>query len=127
MKKNDLIELLNNIRGNPDIMLWNGLVEDFMDIGELSETYLVKQTFDHYVAIVELEEKCTRNDLDFHYSEEAVKDLRSSYRKYVRWESNSYVTEEDVSSKRYNKKLIIAIDAKRKGCTYVDRLGSIDY
>ena len=37
MKKNDLIELLNGIKGNPDIVLWNGMVGDYMHIKGLEE------------------------------------------------------------------------------------------
>lgn len=32
MKKNKLIELLENIPGNPDVVFWNGYVEDWQNI-----------------------------------------------------------------------------------------------
>ena len=28
MRKNDLIKILQDIKGNPEVMLWNGLVQD---------------------------------------------------------------------------------------------------
>lgn len=34
MKKDKLIELLQTIEGNPDIYIWNGYVEDYMDISK---------------------------------------------------------------------------------------------
>lgn len=34
MKKDKLIELLQSIEGNPDIYIWNGYVEDYMDISK---------------------------------------------------------------------------------------------
>lgn len=32
MRKNDLIELLQSIKGNPEIMFWNGLVGDVVPL-----------------------------------------------------------------------------------------------
>lgn len=32
MKKDKLIELLSQIKGNPDIYLWNGFVGDYVDV-----------------------------------------------------------------------------------------------
>lgn len=34
MKKDKLIELLSTIEGNPDIYLWNGIAEDWIDIDQ---------------------------------------------------------------------------------------------
>ena len=45
MKKNDLIKLLQNIKGNPEIVIWNGYVNDYMDISsEITTLTLVKET-----------------------------------------------------------------------------------
>lgn len=44
MKKNKLIELLQNIKGNPDIVIWNGLAEDYHHINKIEPTYLYKQS-----------------------------------------------------------------------------------
>jgi len=32
MKKNQLIEQLQKIKGNPEIKMWNGYVDDWMNI-----------------------------------------------------------------------------------------------
>ena len=49
MRKNDLIKLLQAIEGNPDIVLWNGIVGDYQNIStKLVEGELYKQTFEDY-------------------------------------------------------------------------------
>lgn len=35
MRKNQLIELLQQLKGNPEIVVWNGLVGDIMPIAEI--------------------------------------------------------------------------------------------
>ncbi len=51
MKKSKLLELINSIEGDPDILLWNGYVEDwseeraFLDISGLVKADLVKNSF----------------------------------------------------------------------------------
>lgn len=45
MRKNDLIKLLEQIEGNPQIVLWNGYVGDYMNISnKITEVKLVKET-----------------------------------------------------------------------------------
>jgi len=44
MKKNKLIELLQSIKGNPEIVIWNGLAEDYHHIGKIESIYLYKQS-----------------------------------------------------------------------------------
>jgi len=45
MRKNDLIKMLQEIEGNPQIVIWNGYVDDYMDIDKGTEKItLVKET-----------------------------------------------------------------------------------
>ena len=37
MRKADLIAKLEAIEGNPEVLIWNGLVDDWMKIGEVSK------------------------------------------------------------------------------------------
>lgn len=44
MRKNDLIAKLQNIKGNPEVVLWNGFVGDYQHLAEPTEGDLVKKT-----------------------------------------------------------------------------------
>ena len=46
MRKNQLIELLQGIKGNPEVMVWNGLVDDYMPLGSIDTNTLYKQSID---------------------------------------------------------------------------------
>lgn len=37
MRKNDLIKMLESIKGNPEIMFWNGIVGDVVPISSKME------------------------------------------------------------------------------------------
>ncbi len=128
MRKNKLIEVLSSIKGNPEIVLWNGMVGDWMDISpKLVEGDLVRQSFDNYVSHIEFEEKRHLNDFNYKLPEKEVEYLKKTYRKHYKWEHNDFVTGEDVSSGRYELKRIVYINAKLRGVSTFDRLGNIDY
>lgn len=126
MRKNDLIKLLQNIDGNPEVMLWNGYVSDFMKVGGVSESDLVKMTFEHYAEMCRLEDCRDRQDWNYQHTPEDIADLRQHYKKHD-WEVNPYVYKEDIATKRYKKKRIVYIDAKLRGKSMHDRLGSVSY
>ena len=63
MKKNELIAKLQAIKGNPEIVLWNGTVGDYQHIGSLVEGDLVKQTLHDYIERCRME-KC-RDEKDW--------------------------------------------------------------
>ena len=126
MKKNKLIELLQNIKGNPDIYLWNGFVQDFVDIdGKFVECTLVKETEEHIEAC--LVGEATRDNVVTDY-DNIKKDATKIY-KELKWEfPNPYLDEEQY--KRWygkNQKKVVIIQAKVKGETTWDRLGDISY
>lgn len=127
MKKNDLIELLNGIKGNPDIVLWNGMVGDYMHIKGLEEGDLVKQSFAHYENMCELDLCRKANNFDYNPTPEESAQVKVDYRRYVDWQTNPYVTTEDIKTKRYIKKRVVYIEAKLRGVKTFDRSGSIEY
>lgn len=128
MKKNKLIELLNSIEGNPEIVLWNGLVGDYQDISSnLIDDSLVKRTLKDYLHHVELERARSYNDWDRKLSESEIKDLETNYKQIVDWELNDYVTSEDIKQKRYTAKKIVLLQPKLRNAKHFDRLGSISY
>ena len=59
MRKNQLIEMLQNIKGNPEIHMWNGFVEDYQPINkELVEVDL------HKYKVVEQQKRSINKKLD---------------------------------------------------------------
>lgn len=120
MRKNDLIKKLQALDGNPEVMLWNGFVGDFVHIGEVGQSWLVKQTRSSWMAQIMHQEQVT--DADGEYLQE----LKSLYDK-IEYGVNRYVTQEDIRNGLYKKKVIAYIDAKPAGKSSSDRCGSIDY
>lgn len=127
MKKNDLVKLLEGLEGNPDVVLWNGYVGDYMHIKGLSESDLVKLTFAHYSQMVEFDGKKDRNDFNYVLTTDEIEELKKDYKKHINWETNPYVTLEDIKDKRYSKKRIVYIEAALRGKSSFDRSGSMSY
>jgi len=79
MKKNDLIKLLNGLKGNPEVLLWNGYVGDYMHIRCLSEGDLVKKTFSYYSKMIEFEQKKDNNNLSDVLTPDEIEELKKDY------------------------------------------------
>ena len=123
MRKNDLIKKLQAMEGNPEIMLWNGLVGDFVPIGHIGDADLVKQTKDNYMKIA-----MWRNQRDgVQPDTEYLKELEQTYQRVCKYELNRFVTQEHVKAGYYKKKRIMYIDAKLTGKRSMDRRGVIEY
>ncbi len=129
MRKNQLIEQLQKIKGNPEIKMWNGLVEDWMNI-EIVECELVKQCAEHIRWGIEAEWKKQNR------SEEIPADVQQYLDQIIKeqireeeWDfPNQYLDKE--GEKRWygkNRKKVVMIDAKRRNKTCADRLGEISY
>jgi hypothetical protein len=131
MKKNKLIELLQAIDGNPDIYLWNGFVGDWVDINpNFTEDYLVKQSIDHKLNCLKME--WCRDNNTFEIPDNVVVSLSEYANKLAakeKWDFPNRYVEQSEFKKWYgkSKKRIILIDAKHKGASYSDRLGSMNY
>ena len=87
----------------------------------------MKMTKDYYIASVELEEKINKGDSDYTLPESEKEKLHTSYKKDVSWQTNEYITHEDIKKKRYDKKRIIYIKPKLRGKNMTDRHGPIEY
>lgn len=129
MKKNDLIKKLQQIKGNPDIKMWNGYVGDWMNI-DIVEHELVKECEEFIRWWVEAEWKERNNTWEI--SEEGKNEIEESvqYRlKEREWDfPNKYLTPEN--EKRWygeNRKKIVLIESKLRGKNAYDRLGEISY
>lgn len=127
MRKNDLIKLLTELEGNPEVVLWNGMVGDWMPIdSKLIEGELVKRTEQHFLETVRFEKCRDRQDWEYQLPEEEVAQLKKSYRGHD-WEDNDFVTDEDLTQKRWKKKRVVYINAKKRGVSTWDRLGTMKY
>ena len=129
MKKNQLIALLQNIKGNPEVKLWNGMVEDWMDI-EVVESELVKECKEFVRFRFEASWKQENRTFEIppDVQEEIDEEIEKAYKKEP-WEfPNQYVSVED--EKRWygnNRKKILLINGKLRGKSTYDRLGEMNY
>lgn len=124
MRKNQLIEILKNIKGNPEIMIWNGIVEDVQPIAkEVVECKLYKLSFEGYKERVNLQ-RVYRENLPELLDDE----LKALYKRHKigQYEAFNYYPPDD-NDKAYNKKTVFVLEPKVTGKTHFDRLGAITY
>jgi hypothetical protein len=127
MIKSKLIKLLQNIKGNPDIMLWNGIVGDVVDLKpNLVEVSLVKQTQAFYLEMCRLRDCRDRKDWNYQMPQDKVERLTEHYKTF-KYEENPYVYKEDIDKGNYQQKIVYVLDAKLTGKTSYSRCGNIDY
>jgi hypothetical protein len=127
MKKNKLIKLLQEIKGNPDIYLWNGFVQDFVDIdSKFVQTVLVKETSEHLYGCLlgeAIKDKEKFPDLD------KIQGDAINLHKTCKWEFPNPFLDSEQYKRWYgsNEKKVVIIQAKVKGEVTWDRLGDIKY
>jgi hypothetical protein len=125
MKKSKLIALLNEIDGNPDILLWNGFVGDWMDIENVFvECSLYKQKLDSYIqgCVVEWKEENTTTSEP---PEEFITELKRVYNKVNQYEHNNFITERH--KPHYREKKVFLLNAKPRKKSTFSRGGSAHY
>lgn len=127
MRKNTLIEKLQALKGNPQVVLWNGFVQDYVDIGDMVTFPLYKMTLSYYLEACRMERCIDIKDWSYQHSEERLEYLKRKYKEVVDWEANDYITDEDLKAGRYTQKTVFVIDAKTKGKDSWDRLGGVSY
>ena len=130
MKKSQLIDMLNAIEGNPEIKIWNGYVEDFMDLDSTPvPVRLVKMTEEYLLEMIRLEQ-CMDAGADratFKLSDAEIADTKRCYKQYHDWEHNQFVTDEDIKSKNYKARKVIMLNPKPRGKSTFDRIGVLSY
>lgn len=128
MRKNDLIKKLQEIEGNPEILLWNGYVGDWQHIdSKFVDASLVKMKEGEYIGRCRLEECFRRKDWQFQFTTEEIDRLKSSYKRYIDWEDNGFVTSEDIELGRYKQKKVVFIKPKARGEKTWGRCGTVEY
>ena len=125
MKAADLKKLLEPIPDDQDILIWNGFVSDWQDIGKIQESSLHRQTFENYKRYWMLE---TGLKADAEMSSEDLEICKEQYARYVKhWTFEEFVTTEDVAEGKYEEKKIILIEPQARGISTFDRNGNIEY
>ncbi|AUR86354.1 hypothetical protein NVP1084O_147 [Vibrio phage 1.084.O._10N.261.49.F5] len=143
MKKNKLIELLNNIEGNPDIYLWNGYVEDWVDLDKdfvpLQLVHKRKSHIRDQIHFDMLRTECEKLGISYdekdkvetpEFFERVDKVTDKAYKEHHSgWYNPNPFVEEDRFKEWYDKtKTVYVINSKVKGesCPMI-RGGSIEY
>lgn len=133
MRKNDLIKLLESVKGNPEVMLWNGFVEDVVPLSkDYTEETLYKHSKEFLMSALEGE---YRRDHDINYSiplsEEAIKTIKekteNAYRNTEYTLPNPFLGFEEYKNWYGRKKSILILQPKLVGKTCFDRIGEINY
>lgn len=114
MTKNELIKLLSELPGNPEVVLWNGFVEDYQHIDkEIIESKLVKHSKEFF----------QRFKPNFSKKELSAAVLNQE------WEfPNEYLKPEEYTEwyGKYQKRVFILNGKPRNKATW-DRLGGMEY
>jgi hypothetical protein len=130
MKKNQLIEQLQKIKGNPEIKMWNGYVDDWMNI-QLCEQEFVKESEDFIRWSIEMAWK-ERNQ-KWEIPEEAqiqIEEVIKERLKDRQWELPNQCLQTKEDEERWyakNKKKFVLINGKTRGKSIEDRLGKVSY
>jgi hypothetical protein len=116
MKVKELDLILGDLHISKDIHVWNGFVQDFQVIGGIMPAVLHRQSLKQYSMMY-------KHEVPDATEEEIIRD----YKKYIKWEFNSFVTQEDIDKGWYEKKDIYIIEPKARGISTFDRAGGIEY
>jgi hypothetical protein len=130
VRKNQLIEQLQKIKGNPEIKMWNGYVDDWMNI-QLCEQEFVKESEDFIRWSIEMAWK--QRNQKWEIPEEAqiqIEEVIKERLKDRQWElPNQYLQTKEDEERWYgkNKKKFVLINGKTRGKSIEDRLGKVHY
>ena len=128
MRKNDLIKMLENIKGNPEVVFWNSMVGDYMPLDKkLIEGFIFKMTQEAAVRYYEYERRSDLKDFSYSLTTEEKEDMIKAYKENYRWEHNEFVTDKDIKDRIYQSKRVVYLSAKPTGKTHWDRMGTIVY
>ena len=119
MRKSQLIKMLQDIPGDPEVVLWNGFVSDWMPLEAPTIGKLVKMKADTWESFVKLER------IQAGQPSEITEADKRRYRDNIRWECPNEYTANQHSM--YKQKKVIWIVPKTKGVTTWDRAGTVSY
>lgn len=131
MRKNQLIELLQGIKGNPEVMVWNGIVDDYMPIGSVDTNTLYKQSIDfiYKKLVYDYQERNNSFDKPPIGIQEKFREKATALFKKETYELPNMYLDQDQFSDWYgnNKKVIISLNPKPTGKVSEGRSCNITY
>lgn len=111
MRKNQLIEMLQEIPGNPEVMLWNGFVQDVVPIDKsIEHVELVRDGKDYFCWLME-REGATEEDIKM-------------FLRKREWTINDFMLSR--ADKKDIKKVYV-LQARHTGKKHFDRVGTMEY
>lgn len=123
MRKSDLLKLLNDVPGNPEVVIWNGFVGDWQKISpDLVEIRLVKHS-----------RQFLESAINFQRSQEQLPPLTeeelNARVKQEEWNTpNQFVKPEKMTDLYGTKrKRLLVLSGLKRGKTSCDRLGTMKY
>ena len=131
MLKNQLIEMLQGIKGNPEVMVWNGLVDDYMPLGSVDTNTLYKQSVEFIYRNLAYNYQEINNSFDkppIEIQEKLREKATLLFKKETYGMPNIYL-DRDQFSDWYgnNKKTIISLNPKPTGKVSEGRSCNITY
>ena len=128
MKKNDLIEMLQGIEGNPEIVIYNSVVEDFQFLDGISsrvKLYKLKRQYFEKIAALELSENISPEDIPNGDFQQLVKD-RKLYSN-CKWELPENLLVRNLSD-TVSKKVVVLFPKQRgKSLSVRGMKGDMEY
>lgn len=130
MRKNKLIDILNQIEGNPDILLYNGFVDDFMDFNIATKpSVLVKHSLEFIHKRLCYTFQTRNSRLPSEAENQVLLNKAKNLSKKEEWEfPNEFVTQDEAGSWYGNRmKKVFMIEAKLRNKKCYGRAGSLEY
>jgi hypothetical protein len=126
MKKSELIALLEGVKGNPDIVVWNLHCDDWNPVRVVDEMLLTKEPLQKYLRAVEFERRRDTNDWKYKLKPEEIKEAERAYNQ-LEYEYDHLVSEEEIKEGVYKAKRVLCIIPAKRHRERYDRLSKIEY
>lgn len=137
MRKNDLIKMLESIKGNPEIMLWSSLVGDVVPISsKMEEVELYKDSLEYKQKVYENEYILSLkngeltdlpDETEFHEKLKSLRQEAEAAYKKEKYEYRLYMNEKLIKSGTLKKKKVVVMQPRIVGKSSWDRFGEIKY
>lgn len=137
MRKNDLIKMLESIKGNPEIMLWSSLVGDVVPISsKMEEVELYKDSLEYKQKVYENEYILSLkngeltdlpDETEFYEKLKSLRQEAEAAYKKEKYEYRLYMNEKLIKSGTLKKKKVVVMQPRIVGKSSWDRFGEIKY